>query len=264
MGSISETGRQYANSEKLAARARLNGKYTIAEMGWFQWVAKHLPLKPGDHVLDIGCGPGWFWQDVVPDMPGGLHLTLADASDGMVREAEERCKDLPLASFTARQADASAMPFADGSFDVVLAMHMLYHVPDPGRAIAEMYRVLRPGGTLAVTTNGKLNMRELYALTTVFGSSEFDPAGLAFGFDEAHDLLGAQFGNVRLERYPSRLRITEPEDVFLALTSYPPGDGADDAALQAFRGRIDAAFAAGGGILESEKETGVFLSIKAG
>ena len=264
MGSISETGRQYANSEKLAARARLNGKYTIAEMGWLPWVARHLPLQPGDRVLDIGCGPGWFWQEVMPNLPPDLHLTLADKSEGMVREARERCGSLPLGSLTTQQADASAMPFADGSFDVVLAMHMLYHVPDPSRATAEMFRVLRPGGTLAVTTNGKGNTRELYALTTVFGSSEVDPSSVAFGFDEAERLLKAQFGNVRLERHPARLRVTEPEDVFLALTSYPPGDGADEEALQAFRGRIAAAFAAGGGILESEKETGVFLSTKAG
>ena len=96
------------------------------------------------------------------------------------------------------------------------------------------------------------------------GSPELDPSGVAFGFETAERLLGDQFGNVELRRYPSRLHVTDPEDVFMALTSYPPGDGADEQTLDAFRQRIDAAFEQGGGVLVSEKETGVFLSIKAG
>ena len=262
MSSITATGRQYADSEKLAARARLNGKHTIAEMAWFPWVLQQLPLRPGDRVLDIGCGPGWLWQEMSDALPRNLDLVLADASAGMVSEAEERTRGLPVNSVTTHQADAMSMPFEDASFDVVLAMHMLYHVPDQAKAIAEMFRVLRPGGVLAVTTNGRENMRELYALTTVLGSPELDPSGVAFGFETAERLLGDQFGNVELRRYPSRLHVTDPEDVFMALTSYPPGDGADEQTLEAFRQRIDAAFEQGGGVLVSEKETGVFISTR--
>lgn len=74
---------------------------------------------------------------------------------------------MPFASVTGQQANATALPFEDGSFDAVIAMHMLYHLPDPAKGFAEMHRVLKPGGFLAVTTNGAGNMRELYALTTV-------------------------------------------------------------------------------------------------
>ncbi len=79
-----------------------------------------------------------------------------------------------------------------------------------------MFRVLKPGGFLAVTTNGAGNMRALYALTTVFGSPPFDPAGAAFGYDAAERIMRAQFGNVTMTKHPARLRVTEPEDVFLA------------------------------------------------
>jgi hypothetical protein len=62
---------------------------------------------------------------------------------------------------------------------------------------------------------------------------------------------------------PGGLRVTDPEVVYLALTSYPPGDGASDEQLAAFRAAIAAAFSAGNGILSVEKETGLFLSRKA-
>jgi SAM-dependent methyltransferase len=255
---------QYRDSSKLAARARLNSEYTIAESPWFAWVAGQLPLAEGVRVLDIGCGPGWFWANAMDELPAGLNLTLADTSPGMVAEAVERCRALSFKSVTGQVADAAALPFADHQFDCVVAMHMLYHLPDPAVAIAEMFRVLRPGGVLAVTTNGAANMREIYALTTVFGSPPTDPSAAAFGLDQAERLLQAQFGNVRRFVHPARMRITDPEDVFLALTSYPPGDGASAAQQAAFRQAIDAAFKRGNGVLEVQKQSALFLGHKAG
>ncbi|WP_105419710.1 class I SAM-dependent methyltransferase [Neorhizobium sp. T25_27] len=253
---------QYADSSKLAARGRLNREYTIAETGWFPWVARQLPLREGDRVLDIGCGPAWFWASVINDIPENLDLTLADQSAGMVEEAVARSTQLAFGSVTGHQAEAAALPFDDDSFDVIIAMHMLYHLPDPAAGIAEMFRVLRPGGCLAVTTNGIGNMRGIYELTTVFGSEPFDPSAAVFGYDKAEELMRARFGDVTFSQHPARMRITDPEDVFLALTSYPPGDGADEAQLDAFRQAIAAAFERGNGVLEVEKETGLFVSRK--
>ncbi|WP_159593556.1 class I SAM-dependent methyltransferase [Chelativorans xinjiangense] len=250
MSSISEdNAKQYGDSGKLAARARLHKEYTVAEIGWFAWVAQQLPLKSGDRVLDIGCGPGWFWAATTRLLLEGLDLTLADLSPGMADEAMKRCQSLPFGSVRGRQADAAALPFDDGSFDIVIGMHMLYHLPDPAVGIAEMYRVLKPGGFLAVTTNGVGNLRNLYALTTVFGSAPVDPAGVAFGYDTADQLMRSQIGNVMFAQHPARLRITDPEDVFLALTSYPPGDEASEAQLIEFREAIANAFEKGNGVL---------------
>src|SRR5262245_32152560 len=254
--------KQYGDSRKLAARGRLVSQYTIAEVGWFPWVAKQLPVKAGNRILDVGCGPGWFWAATANLLPEKLDLTLCDLSPGMIREAVERCQALPLEQVRGQQADAAALPFEDRSFDVVIAMHMLYHVASPAAGIAEMYRVLKPGGFLAVTTNGAGNMRKIYELATVFGSPPFDPASAAFGYDDATRLMQAQFANVSMTQHPARLRVTEPEDVFLALTSYPPGDEADEAQLAAFRNAITDAFHAGNGALEAEKECGLLISSK--
>ena len=180
----------------------------------------------------------------------------------MVDEALQRCGALPLASVTGVAADATRLPFPDDTFDAVIAMHMLYHVADQERAIAEFHRVLRPGGTLLVTTNGIDNMRELYRLTTVFGSPPTDPAALAFGFERAEQLMRDRFGNATLAVHPQAMRVTDPEAVYLALTSYPPGDAAPAEQQAAFRAAIDAAFAAGGGALDVTKQTGVIAARK--
>lgn len=265
MSSITaDNAAQYGDSRKLAARARLNREYTIAEVRWFPWVAQRLPITAGGHVLDIGCGPGWFWAGAAEVLPERFALTLADLSPGMVDEAVARCGALASWEVSGRQADAMALPFEDQSFDVVLAMHMFYHVADQAAGMAEMFRVLKPGGTLAVTTNGIGNMAEMYALSTALGSGPADPAGVAFGFERAEQLMQAQFGNVKLEQHPAHMRITDAEDVFLALTSYPPGDGASEAQLAAFREAIEGAFARGKGVLEVQKQTGLLMSRRPG
>jgi hypothetical protein len=71
-----------------------------------------------------------------------------------------------------------------------------------------------------------------------------------------------QFGNVILSQHPARLRVTEPEDVYLALTSYPPGDEAPEAELARLHQAIAEAFRDGGGALEIDKESGLFVSRK--
>ncbi|MGO4671149.1 class I SAM-dependent methyltransferase [Bosea sp. 2RAB26] len=260
---VTDNAGQYGDSRKLAARARLHSQYSIAETGWFPWVASQLPLRPGDHVLDIGCGPGWFWAGAADELPRPIDVTLVDLSPGMVEEALGRCQALALGAVRGEAADATALPFADATFDAVIAMHMLYHLPDPAAAIAEMERVLKPGGCLAVTTNDIDNLRALYELTTVFGSAPVDPSGVAFGYEAAGALMRAQFGTVSFAQHPAQLRVTEPEDVFLALTSYPPGDRASEAELAQFREAIEAAFARGNGVLEAEKRIGLFLARKA-
>jgi ubiquinone/menaquinone biosynthesis C-methylase UbiE len=89
-----------------------------------------------------------------------IGLDLAEGTLGQAR-ARVQAEGLPVDCII---GDVEALPFDDDSFDLVLANYMLYHVPDLDQAIAELRRVLCPGGTLLAATNGQGHMHELWQM----------------------------------------------------------------------------------------------------
>ncbi len=260
MSVVAPPASQYRDSARLAARARLHARYSTID--WFDWVADRLHLADGAHVLDIGCGAGWFWAQAAARLPAGLSLTVIDRSVGMVAEAVGRLSALGrYPRVDGRVADAVALPFSAGSFDAVIAMHVLYHVPDPGRAVDEMARVLRPGGRAVVTTNGHDNLGAVFDLASrAFGGPAVDPAADVLGVDQAASLLGRRFARVDLARFEDVYAISDPEDVFAYLTSMPPGIDAGRERKEALRRLIDQDFAVASGTLEARRQAGLVVA----
>jgi ubiquinone/menaquinone biosynthesis C-methylase UbiE len=106
---------------------------------------QRMALVRTDRVLEIGCGPGYFSRAIALAVPEGS-LVLLDLQEAMLELARKRLPDLANIQFT--QGDAMSLPFPDGSFDVVLLVLVLGEAPDRDRCIAEVTRVLRPGGTV--------------------------------------------------------------------------------------------------------------------
>jgi ubiquinone/menaquinone biosynthesis C-methylase UbiE len=103
-------------------------------------------FRPRGDVLEIGAGSGAMAAELLTIYPD-LRLTVTDFDDAMVAAASARLS--PFGDrVTARQADATALPFPDGAFDVVLSWVMLHHTVEWEKALAEALRVLRPGGQL--------------------------------------------------------------------------------------------------------------------
>ncbi|NGO69851.1 methyltransferase domain-containing protein [Streptomyces boncukensis] len=106
-------------------------------------------LSPGLRVLDLGCGPGTITADLAALVPQGS-VTGLDASEGVLEQARAEAAGRGLRNVTFERGDVHALPYPDGSFQVVHAHQTLQHVGDPAHALREMRRVCEPGGTVAV------------------------------------------------------------------------------------------------------------------
>ena len=150
------TRQMYACDEPLAVRIRTHELYTRPRMDFADWVLNHLPWRGEEVVLDIGCGAGLYIEPVCARLTEGGRLLCGDLSLGMLRDVA--AKALPTAA-SLFNVDAMHLPLPDNCCDVVLANHMLYHVPDIERAVVEAHRVLRPNGYFVAATNARDSMR---------------------------------------------------------------------------------------------------------
>ena len=150
--------------------------------------------RASGETLEVAVGTGLNLEHY----PAGVSLTGIEWSESMLSVARRRADALPH-QVTLRQADARDLPFGDAHFDTVLATFSLCGIPDPGRALEEMKRVLRPGGLLLLAdhvASSALPIRALQRVVDVFTvplqgerySHRPLPAVLRMGFVlEAHE-----------------------------------------------------------------------------
>jgi SAM-dependent methyltransferase len=155
-------------------------------------------------VVDVGCGNG-MWLRRLPD---GVRRIGLDQSGGMLDAARDSGAPLVL-------GDAEALPFADGVADVGLAMHMLYHVPAIADAVAELRRVVRPGGVVLATTNGEAHLSELIDLLTEAIGVDLPPRSLELRFtaETAREYLERSFSRVEATRFRGELLVPDADPV---------------------------------------------------
>lgn len=135
-------------------------------------------------ILEVGCGWGELAEWIARDT--GAEVVATDLSPRMVELSRQRGLDAQL-------ADVQHLPFDDGTFDAAVAAWMLYHVPDLDRGLAELARVLRPGGRLVAVTNSASHLEEVRELV---GSG---PSPSTFTRENGEALLRRHFPNVARE-----------------------------------------------------------------
>lgn len=172
--------REYADESRLRRRASAyTGKHTAVDAR-DPAIAAVAAAAP-ERILEVGCG----WGELAGMLAEatGAEVVAIDLSPRMVELARER-------GVAAELADVQDLPFEDESFDVAVAAWMLYHVPNLERGVAELARVLRPGGRLVAVTN---SVRHLIELRELVGGG---PSTLRFSRKSGEELLSASFTRV--------------------------------------------------------------------
>lgn len=183
---------QYRSKDNLEVRIQTHRLYSEINIDFAAWVLDAINWRGDEFVLDVGCGAGFY---VRAARQRTSRYIAGDLSYGMLSSLEEF--GTPRINL-----DAVALPLHRGSIDVILANHMLYHVPDIDRALEEFRRVLQPQGKLIATTNSARNMGELESLQrdvlTQLGVDAGNKVGvnLTFTMENGAVFLGRHFRHV--------------------------------------------------------------------
>lgn len=130
------------NARSAAAYDQFMGRWSRQLSGRF---VEFTGVADGDSILDVGCGTGSL-TGVLSEFAGIRSIVGVDLAEVYLESARQSIRD-PRVAF--RTADATSLPFADRSFDRAFSMLVLQFVPDAGKAVSEMRRVVRPGGVVA-------------------------------------------------------------------------------------------------------------------
>lgn len=249
---------QYRTTKNLEARIRLHELYSTNQEDWVSFVQDQINESGSSSILEVGCGSGNLWTKNT-DMQLHLNrLVLSDFSFGMLKGFKINSQNSKIENFSA--SDVQCLPFPDKTFDLVIANHMLYHVPDIDLALGEISRVLTPNGILFAATNGKSHMQELDFLMKKFvpESQEIYKFSTKFSLEIARSFLDKHFKETKLIPYAGMLVIPEVEPIMNYIISIW-GSFISDLQLKSIQDEIE-------GIIKTQenfiihKSTGLFIS----
>ncbi len=201
---------QYKDSSNLDARLVIHQRFSTNAQGWYHWIFDTLlKASMNANILELGCGSGAMWKECAHKIPDSWVITLTDLSDGMLDAAWRNL--VPTGrSFKFEKVDAQVIPYGNQVFDVVIANHMLYHVPDRKKALGEIKRVLKDDGCLIATTVGKNHMQEMYQwLKRINTNPRSDMFDNPFTLENGADELKKVFSKVERIQYLDDLKVTE-------------------------------------------------------
>jgi len=253
---------QYQDSSNLSARACLHQRYSTNQTGWHSWVFNQLEFNQECKILELGCGPGYLWKENQNRCPSSWEITLSDISIGMLQEAIE---SLPRSgSFRYLVHDACEIPFCEGSFDAVIANHMLYHIPEISAALCETRRVLKHGGCLYAATNGSDHLQEIKEWKARFFPGQEDSTWgtqiLGFSMENGVELLQQEFRNIYFFEYPDTLLVDQVDPIVCYIQSFTQIEETDPRIEQLRRYLHN--YISENGSIQITKKSGLFKAVK--
>lgn len=209
---------QYKNSDNLNARINLH-TFNINKTDWNVWFFNNMNIPENAKILELGCGNGLLWKKNENMIKENWNMVLSDLSQGMLQSAKQ---NLNFKNIKYQIIDIQDIPYDDEVFDIVIARHMLYHVPDIDKALSEVRRVLKPAGKLYVSTNGKAHMQELAALVKSYDKNikyNLQKLPEIFGLENGGEMLRKYFKNISTEEFNGQIVIDKAEPVVAYVTS---------------------------------------------
>ena len=201
---------QYKNATNISARIRLHRDYSVNQEGWFPWLFSNLHLKPGMKILELGAGNGALWSQNIAKVSKNVTIVLSDISEGILADARKTIGDHPQFQYSV--FNAQKIPFADNTFDLVIANHMLFYCDDIPKALQEVQRVLKPGATFTCSTYSQKHMHEItdlvqnYNANIVLSSTKLYKR---FGLDNGRQILKPYFKDISCHKYQDAIELSD-------------------------------------------------------
>lgn len=178
-------------------------------------------LQPGERVVDVAAGPGLVSFEAAARVAPGGHVLGTDLSEKMVRRARELARWRSVENVSFERMDASCSSLGDDRFDAALCALGLMYVPEPETALAEMRRVVRPGGRVVAAVWGerrRCGWAEIFQIVDARVRSEVCPIFFRLGTGNALARAMRQAGlhEVTFERLPTELAYGSPEEALVA------------------------------------------------
>ena len=218
---------QYENASNISARIRLHKEFSMNKQGWFPWIFEtgilpHIEARKGEddtqlagqsvaekiEILELGCGEGSLWTENLNRLPENVLIMVSDISEGMIRDirrnigADER--------FTYECFDCQQIPAQSGTYDIVIANHLLFYCEDMAQVCNEVKRVLKKGGVFLCSTYGVGHMKEITDLVQKFDSRIILAAENLyerFGLENGEEILSQYFSKVQMNKYDDEIVI---------------------------------------------------------
>lgn len=217
---VERVDEMYIKKDTLSTRLNLHDKYSVNKYGWHNWVFDQYKIKENTKILELGSGIGTTWINKVNKIPLNVKIILSDISPLMIEKLKENFHNYNNFSF--QLIDTQNIIYDDNMFDIVIANHMLYHVPNIDKAISEIKRVMKKEGCFYTTTFGENSLIELQDIYKEF-SNEFKfqyTKDCSFTMENGENVLKTQFINIKKLFYKDSLEVTEINDLMEYIISY--------------------------------------------